>query len=97
MRGARNPTADLLGIVAGIRPSAQGYSRVRVAPLLGHLTSLEATAATPHGPVRVRYRIARGELSAEIERPANLPGEFMWLGKSCPLTQVRTRLALPEK
>ena len=92
-----HPTADLLGIVAGIRPSAEGYSRVRVAPLLGHLTSLEATAATPHGPVRVRYRVARGELTAEIERPPNLPGELVWKGKNYPLTQVRTRLALPER
>ena len=90
-----HPTADLLGIVAGIRPAAPGYARLRVAPLLGPLTSLDATAATPHGPVTVSYRIAQGKLTAEIRRPDNLPGEFSWRGKSYPLRGTKTRLQLP--
>jgi len=89
-----HPTADLLGIVAGIRPAAPGYARLRVAPLLGHLTTLDATAATPHGPVSVSYRIARGKLTATIDRPEQLPGEFVWRGKSYPLTRTHTRLKL---
>ena len=89
-----HPTADLLGMVAGIRPAAPGYSRLRVAPLLGDLTSLDATAATPHGPVSVNYRVANGTLTAEITRPASLPGEFLWQGKSYPLREPKTRLQL---
>jgi len=34
-----HPTADLLGVIAGIRPGAPGYARVRIAPVLGDLTS----------------------------------------------------------
>ncbi|HET9474606.1 MAG TPA: family 78 glycoside hydrolase catalytic domain, partial [Steroidobacteraceae bacterium] len=90
-----HPTADLLGLVAGIRPAAPGYARLRVEPLLGELTSLDATAATPHGPVSVRYRFANGQLEAEIERPGDLPGEFIWNGRVIPLEHVRTRLKLP--
>jgi hypothetical protein len=90
-----HPTADLLGVVAGIRPAAPGYARLRIAPLLGHLTSLDATAATPHGPVSVKYRVAKGRLTAEIRRPANLPGEFHWQGRSYPLTSPVTKLELP--
>lgn len=92
-----HPTADLLGIVAGIRPAAPGYSRLRVAPVLGHLKSLDATAATPHGPVRVSYRIAGDRLVATIERPAALPGEFLWRGQSYPLTRNRTKFELPAR
>ena len=33
-----HPTADLLGLVAGIRPAAPGYARLRVTPNLGDLT-----------------------------------------------------------
>jgi alpha-L-rhamnosidase len=91
-----HPTADLLRIVAGIGPAAPGYSRLRVAPLLGRLTSLDATAATPHGPVSVRYRIANGVLTAEIERPRELPGEFTWRGHSYPLLREHTRLRLDD-
>jgi alpha-L-rhamnosidase len=82
-------------VVAGIRPGAPGYARVRIAPVLGALTSLDAAAATPHGPVSVRYRIRGGQLDAVVRRPADLPGEFVWRGKSYPLTRRRTTLALP--
>jgi hypothetical protein len=90
-----HPTADLLSIVAGIRSAGRGYSRVRIAPTLGNLTSLEATAATPQGPVSVRYRIESDQLRAQIERPESLPGEFIWHGHSYPLRETRTRLTLP--
>lgn len=90
-----HPTADLLGIVAGIRPAAPGYARLRVAPLLGTLTRLDATAATPKGPVSVRYRVEGGRLTAQIERPAALPGDFVWKGKSYPLTNTSSRFVLP--
>jgi alpha-L-rhamnosidase len=89
-----HPTADLLGIVAGIRPAAPGYARVRIAPLLGELISLDAVAATPKGPVTVRYRVADGVLTADIDRPVDLPGEFLWRGKQHPLTTAHTRLVL---
>ena len=89
-----HPTADLLRIVAGIGPAAAGYARLRVAPQLGPLTSLVATAATPHGPVSVRYRVAAGVLTAEIDRPRMLPGEFIWQGRSFPLRGEHTELRL---
>ena len=90
-----HPTADLLGIVAGIQPAAPGYARFRVEPVLGNLTWLDATAATPRGPVRVSYRVAGGKLTAVIDRPAALPGTFTWRGKSHPLTKTHTTLELP--
>jgi alpha-L-rhamnosidase len=90
-----HPTADLLRIVAGIRPDAPGYSRVRIEPLLGALTSLEAAAATPLGPVKVSYRIAGGRLIAIIDRPAALGGNFVWRGEVHPLTGIHTQLDLP--
>jgi alpha-L-rhamnosidase len=90
-----HPTADLLGIVAGIRPAAPGYARLRVAPVLGTLSSLDATAATPHGPVSVRYRIVNEVLTADLEVPSGLPGEFIWNGRAHPLRAGHNRLKLP--
>ena len=92
-----HPTADLLRIVAGIRPAAEGYARVRIEPVLGPLTSLEAFAATPKGPVKVSYRVAGDKLTAIIDRPTDLPGSFVWQGKEHPLTGARTRLDLALK
>jgi hypothetical protein len=90
-----HPTADLLRYVAGIRPDAPAYGRVSIAPELGTLTSLDATAATPHGTVKVSYRISGSKLKVVIDRPVALPGTFIWLGASYPLSRVRTRLELP--
>jgi hypothetical protein len=44
--------------------------------------------------VSVRYRVTGGTLTAEIDRPAPLPGEFIWKGKSYPLTEVNSRFVL---
>ncbi|WP_416464457.1 alpha-L-rhamnosidase C-terminal domain-containing protein [Sphingomonas sp. VDB2] len=90
-----HPTADLLGIVAGIGPDAPGYARLKVEPALGTLRNVSATAATPYGRVRVRYRVHGNRLSAEISRPKDLPGDFFWNGQRHPLTHVTTRLTLP--
>lgn len=89
-----HPTADLLGVVAGIQPAAPGYARLRVAPVLGPLRSLDATAATPVGPVHVTYRVTDGVLDATITRPAALPGDFIWRGRTYPLRDPTTRLRL---
>jgi hypothetical protein len=89
-----HPTTDLLGIVAGIRPAAPGYSRLRVQPHLGALQRLDATAATPHGPVSVSYRLSAGKLRVEIRSPRDLPGEFVWRGQRHPLTGTQTKLAI---
>jgi hypothetical protein len=89
-----HPTADLLRIVAGIGPDDTGYASLRIEPRLGALTSLDATAMTPAGPVTVVYRIAGGVLRARVERPTNLRGEFWWRGKAYPLPKPVTELEL---
>lgn len=92
-----HPTTDLLGIVAGIRPGAPGYARLRIEPHLGALRQLDATAATPRGPVSVRYQIRDAKLFAEITAPAGLPGEFVWQGRSHALTGMHTVLSLDAR
>jgi len=83
-------------VVAGIQPAAPGYARLQVAPNLGALTALDATAATPSGPVSVHYAIQAGQLTAEIGRPVNLPGDFIWKGRHYPLTAAQSRFVLPQ-
>jgi len=90
-----HPTADLLGVVAGIEPAAPGYAAVRVAPHLGGLKQLTATAMTPLGAVTVVYVVDGAGLQATIRKPAGLPGTFEWGGKSYALKSLETRLTLP--
>jgi hypothetical protein len=62
---------------------------------LGKLTALDATAATPFGPVKVSYRVAGDKLTAVIECPAGLRGDFVWQGNTYPLESETTRFNLP--
>ncbi|MGV7207161.1 alpha-L-rhamnosidase C-terminal domain-containing protein [Oxalobacteraceae bacterium A2-2] len=91
-----HPTADLLEIVAGIRPDAPGYARARIAPSLGRLKRLDATAQTPSGPVSVSYRRAKGKLRAEISKPPGLGAVFSWRGKEYALKQEHTVLTVAD-
>jgi alpha-L-rhamnosidase len=75
-----HPTDDLLGIVAGVQPASPGYATVRVAPNLGRLNHLRATAMTPAGPVSVMYsRIQKGAI-LQVNLPERLTGTFFWNG-----------------
>lgn len=72
-----HPTADLLGLVAGIRPAAPGFARVRIEPHLGSLQRLDA--AMPHalGQIEARYRRSGQALDVTIILPPGLAGEFV--------------------
>lgn len=92
-----HPTADLLGIVAGIGPGKPGYRTLRIAPSLGTLTSLNAAAMTPKGLVSVDYLKVDKTLMVNIRSPLGLPGWFEWHGRRLPLTGTKTRLRLSER
>ena len=64
------PARDLILHIAGISPAEPGFDTVRIAPRLGPLRSLEVTAPTPHGPVRVEVK--EGVLTWESPRPVTL-------------------------
>jgi len=90
-----HPTFDLLRLVAGIRPAAPGFTRVRIAPSLGPLPSLHAVHPSPLGDVTVDYRRAGGGLEATIELPAGMTGDLVWRGTSRPLTSGRQDVRVP--
>lgn len=90
-----HPTADLLGIVAGIAPNAPGYTSVRVAPHPGALKSLDAGAATPKGLVKLAYRVAGAKATFTITLPPGLPGRFDWRDQARPLKPGVNTITVP--
>ena len=89
-----HPTADLLGIVAGISPASPGYRTVRVAPHLGHLTFVDAAAAHPEGLIETRFTRSRTGLSAKIKLPKGIAGAFVWNGQERPLRPGLNRISI---
>jgi alpha-L-rhamnosidase len=80
-----HPLIDLLATVAGIEPAAPGFARIRIAPHLGELRTLEASMPSPHGTVTANYRLAGGKLTADLTLPSGVTGEFVWNGHTVAL------------
>ncbi len=89
-----HPTADLLTIVAGIKPAAPGFAAVTIAPHLGSLTRLDAAVAHPAGLVRVRYKRKGKRLDVVVDLPATVLGTFEWSGQHRALRGGRTAFSL---
>jgi hypothetical protein len=80
-----HPTADLLGIVAGITPATAGYASVRIAPYPGPLKQFNASACTPSGMVQVNFESYANKIVFRVLIPEMMPGTFEWKGKSYEL------------
>jgi alpha-L-rhamnosidase len=91
-----HPTADLLAIVAGVKPAKPGFATVRVEPHLGTLTMLDATVVHPAGAVHVHYCRGGGRLTAEVDMPRGVAGSFAWQGESQPLRPGRNKIDLAD-
>ena len=91
-----HPTSDLLRVVAGVRPDAPGYARVRIAPHLGDLRRLDAAVAHPKGLIETLYRhdAATGALTADVRLPRGLSGVFVWHGEETALRPGLNRIAI---
>jgi hypothetical protein len=92
-----HPAFDFLTVVAGIRPAAPGFARVRIEPHPTGLGSLEAAVPHPRGgEIAVRYaRAARG-WEAHVSLPPGVGGELVWQGRGRRLPPgTTTTLILP--
>lgn len=73
-----HPLYHLQTGVAGIRPAANGFAAVRIAPQPGGLKRISAASPTPKGDVSVDLRFENGGASGTVTLPPDLPGEFEW-------------------
>jgi alpha-L-rhamnosidase len=86
-----SPNFELLRTVAGIDSMAPGFARVRVAPNLGKLTQVHARMPHPKGESTCAGE-ARAKLTADVELPAGVTGEFEWAGTKKALAAGKNRL-----
>ena len=87
-----SPNFELLRTVAGIDSLAPGFARVRVAPSLGKLTQVHARMPHPRGEIDVMLVRREGQLTADVELPAGITGEFEWANKTRPLAAGKNHL-----
>lgn len=78
--------------VAGVKPAADGYGKVLVAPQPGGLKFVKATAPTPKGLVYVDLSFADGKATGSVVLPPGLTGMFEWQGRRIPLQPGMNKL-----
>jgi alpha-L-rhamnosidase len=72
-----HPLFHYVATLAGIRPTAAGFSKVRVKPLLGKLQRVNANMTTPRGLIRVDLHRSDHHLRGSIVLPPTLTGELV--------------------
>lgn len=90
-----SPNYDLLATVAGIRPAAPGFKKVRISPALGDLNEIKAQMPHPLGTISVGLERKGSAISGEINLPNGLSGTFEWNGKNIALKAGQNNIQLP--
>ena len=75
-----HPLYHLVTGVAGVRPSADGYAKVLVAPNPGGLQFIKTAAPTPKGAIYVDLKFSDGKAFGTVVLPPGLTGDFEWNG-----------------
>lgn len=88
-----HPAWHTLASIAGVRPAAAGFRRVRIAPALDKIDRLTCAVAHPRGLVEVDLRIETGGIVGTVTLPDDITGEFVWRGHTTPLQPGRNHLA----
>ena len=80
-----HPVFHLHATIAGIRPDAPGFRRVRIAPQPGDLENIESTLPHPRGTICLRAKFSGERVEATVELPPETSGVFVWAGKETAL------------
>ena len=80
-----HPVFHLHATIAGIRPAAPGFKKVRIAPQPGGLKKLESELPHPRGTIRLRAKFEGARVEATVELPAETTGVFVWGGRETEL------------
>lgn len=90
-----SPNYEIFRTIVGIDSGAAGFKRVIIRPHLGKLTRVSGTIPHPQGEIKVSLSLRPGgQLEAEVNLPAGVPGEFIWRGNKKTLTPGKSQLTL---
>ena len=82
-----HPLYQMHATFAGVRPAAPFFSKVRVAPQPGSLRKISARTPHPRGWICTGFAFdGNGGVSGTVELPDGVTGEFVWQGRSTPLS-----------
>ena len=87
-----HPIHHLIRNVAGIRPAAPFFARVRIVPQPGSLKRIKATSPSPRGTISVDLAFDDDKVSGSVTLPEGLTGAFAWRDRTVVLASGTTEL-----
>lgn len=87
-----HPLYHSFASIAGIRPAAPGFRRVRIRPMPGPLEHFGASMVHPDGSIHIAYQKQQQNAEFVVDLPSGIEGELLWHGTTHPLTGGRTRI-----
>lgn len=91
-----HPLFHMHASLAGVRPGAPGFRKVRIEPKPGSLTELASTIPHPKGTVSLRLDKSDGDWHAKVELPPGVTGELVWQGRTSAL-KTTAEIVLPAE
>jgi hypothetical protein len=77
-----SPNIELLRTVLGIDSDAPGFTKIKITPHLGTLTTASGEMPHPNGTVKASYTKTSGRWLVSIELPERTQGRLVWAAKS---------------
>lgn len=87
-----SPNIEFYRIMLGIDSDAPYFEKVKIEPNLGSIKKVNGEIPHPSGKISVSYDNSGSNLKAEITLPENVPGIFIWKGKSYDLVGGRNTI-----
>ena len=78
-----SPNIEFYRTVLGIDSDAFGFTKVKITPHLGELTSLKGSMPHPKGNISASYKLENGKWKIQIDTPVT--GNLAWKGKTLSL------------
>jgi alpha-L-rhamnosidase len=76
-----SPNIEFFRVVLGIDSDGAGFSKVKIEPRLGKLTTVSGSMPHPNGAIAVTYSQSPKNWRAEITLPSKTTGKFVWKNK----------------
>jgi alpha-L-rhamnosidase len=82
-----SPNIEFFRTLLGIDTDAPGFSKVKIEPHLGTITSISGSIPHPKGNLSVSYKSENGKWKIAIQLPKQTSGSFVWKEKKYPLKE----------
>ncbi len=89
-----HPLYHYYSSIAGIRPAAPGFKRIRVVPQLGKLAHVAGEMPHPNGIIAFDFQNTPTSFTGDILLPEGCCGEFVYHGMTQELTAGQNHIAM---